>query len=180
MNDPIETHARGRYSRRALPAYRFVPGETPHPTKDPQGHSFGEGTPAVGSWAPEEWRDNEEWLWAVDLFNERYWWESHEALEALWHAAGRSTAPARFVQALIHLSAACLNRRRGHLEAAGSQAVRAVRGIRAARAGRELASGTAGATVMGIDLERLIGDVERSFASEEAPPIRIGLEVERP
>ena len=31
---------------------------------------------------------------------------------------------------------------------------------------------------MGIDLERLIADVERSFASDDGPPIRIELDLE--
>ncbi|HET6638208.1 MAG TPA: DUF309 domain-containing protein [Gemmatimonadota bacterium] len=115
----------------------------------------------------------------MDLFNAEYWWESHEALEALWHAAGRTTTPARFVQALVHLSAACLNRRRGHLAAAQRQAARAVRGLRAARALRGLsAAGSSRAFVMGIDVERLIGDIQRSFASDAAEPVRIELDFE--
>jgi hypothetical protein len=133
----------------------------------------------VARWRPGEWRRLEEWLWAVDLFNAEYWWESHEALEALWHAASRTTAPARFVQALVHLSAACLNRRRGHLAAAQRQAARAVRGLRAASAARGLsATGSPGALVMGIDLKRLIRDVEGSFASDGAESIRIELDFE--
>lgn len=160
-----------RYSTRALPAYRFVPGKSPHPTRDPDGHSFGDGTSASRPWRVEDWRELQEYLWAVDLFNAEYWWESHEALESLWHAAGRTTAPARFVQSLVHLSAASLNRRRGHLDAARRQAARALRGFREARDG----SGV----VMGIDLRRLIAAVERSFASDPGPPIRIELELEQ-
>lgn len=153
-----------RYSSRPLPPYRFVPGTTPHPTRDPEGHSHGVQAPALDPWRPEEWRRIEEWLWAVDLFNNRYWWESHEALEALWHAAGRTTPPARFAQSLVHLSAACLNRRRGHDEAARRQAARAVRGLRAARA--------IGPVVMGLDVEALATDVLRSFsAPDEASPL---------
>ncbi|HJR52786.1 MAG TPA: DUF309 domain-containing protein [Gemmatimonadota bacterium] len=123
-----------------------------------------------GTWRVEDWRQLEEWLWAVDLFNEGYWWESHEALEALWHAAGKTTAPARYVQSLVHLSAACLNRRRGHLAASARQAARAVRGLRAAR--------DEGGILMGIDIERLIRDVERSFESDTGLPIRIDLDLE--
>ncbi|HET7692913.1 MAG TPA: DUF309 domain-containing protein [Gemmatimonadota bacterium] len=131
------------------------------------------------AWRLEDWRGIDEWLWAVDLFNAEYWWESHEALESLWHAAGRTTAPARFVQSLVHLSAACLNRRRGHPEAARRQAARAVRGLRAARAAPVLTGpGKSGAVVMGIDLDRLIRDVEHSFASDGAQPIRIELDFE--
>ena len=156
-----------RYSPRALPPYRFVPGETPHPTRDPLGHSYGCQIEVPGTWRVEDWRQLEEWLWAVDLFNEGYWWESHEALESMWHAAGRTTAPARFVQALVHLSAACLNRRRGHSAAAKRQAARAVEGLRDAPSGSDF--------FMGIDLERLIRNIERSFADERAEPIRIEL-----
>lgn len=165
-----------RYSARELPPYRFVPGDAPHPTRDPDGHSFGERAPALRPWSPAEWRELDEWLWAVDLFNAGYWWESHEALEGLWHAAGRTTPAARFVQALVHLSAACLNRRRGHIEAAHRQAERAVRGLRAASAAPAL--GDARRVVMGIDVAQLIDAVERTFAGEDAPPIRIALDFE--
>lgn len=118
----------------------------------------------MAPWRAEDWRRIEEWLWAVDLFNHGYWWESHEALEALWHAAGRTTPAARFAQSLVHLAAACLNRRRGHDEAARRQAARAVRGLRAARA--------IAPVVMGLDVEALAGVVVRSFsAPDEAPPL---------
>lgn len=158
-----------RYSSRPLPPYRFVPGEAPHPTRDPEGHSHGERPPASEPWRPEEWHELEEWLWAVDLFNDGYWWESHEALEALWHAAGRTTSPARFAQSLVHLSAACLNRRRGHEEAARRQAARAVRGLRAARA--------MGPVVMGLDVEALAADVLRAFSENGGSPPRLELDV---
>ena len=158
-----------RYTSLPFPAYRFVPGEAPHPTRDPGGHSHGERARTLAPWRPEEWRDLEEWLWAVDLFNHGYWWESHEALEALWHAAGRTTPAARFAQSLVHLSAACLNRRRGHEEAARRQAARAVRGLRAARA--------MGSVVMGVDVEALAADVMRSFSAPGETPPRLVLEL---
>jgi hypothetical protein len=100
-------------------------------------------------------------LWAVDLFNDGYWWESHEALEALWHAAGRTTSPARFAQSLV--------RRRGHEEAARRQAARAVRGLRAARA--------MGPVVMGLDVEALAADVLRAFSENGGSPPRLELDV---
>jgi hypothetical protein len=152
-----------RYSPRALPPYRFVPGETPRPSlpADPPARTR-------DGWKPAEWRGIEEWLWAVDLFNHGYWWESHEALEGLWHAAGRTTAQARFVQALIHLSAACLNRHRGHDAAARRQAARAVRGLHSAR--HAIAP-----LVMGIDVEALAADIERAFSGSDDTPVRFEL-----
>jgi hypothetical protein len=161
-----------RYSRLPLPPYRFVPGESPHPTRDPAGHSFGGPPAAPVAWRPEEWWQMEEWLWAVDLFNHGYWWECHEALEGLWHAAGRSTPAARFVQSLVHLSAALLNRHRGHAEAGRRQAARAVRGLRAARA--------MGPVVMGLDVEALAVDVGRAFSAPGGAPPRLELDSEVP
>ena len=180
-HETVDAGSPRRYSPRPLPPYRFVPGETPHPTRDPRGHSFGVKAEVPGPWRLEDWRDLDEWLWAVDLFNQGYWWESHEALEALWHAAGRTKARARFIQSLVHLSAACLNRRRGHPEAARRQAARAARGLRAARDAAALTTpGSSASVVMGIDLARLIQDVEQSFASDGAQPIRIELDCETP
>lgn len=152
-----------RYSSRPLPACRFVPGETARPIPDPEDRVSQERQAPPPGWRPEEWHDLPEWLWALDLFNHGYWWESHEALEGLWHAAGRTTPSARFVQSLIHLSAACLNHRRGHAAAARRQAARAVRGLRAARA--------MGSVVMGIQLVPLAKDVVRAFAGRESSPI---------
>lgn len=154
-----------RYSSRPLPPYRFVPGEVPHPTRDPEGHSPGERLPAPAHWRLEEWRDLEEWLRAVDLFNHGYWWECHEALEGLWLAAGRTTPQARFVQSLVHLSAACLNDRRGHVKASRRQAARAVRGLRASRA--------LGSRVMGVHPAELAESVVRAFSSSESTPARL-------
>ena len=160
-----------RYSSRPLPAYRFIPGETPRPSRDPEGHSRNEASASRAPWTPDEWRALEEWLWAVDLFNHGYWWECHEALEGLWHAAGRRTPHARFAQSLVHLSAALLNRRRGHAEASRRQAARAMRGLRAAR-------GALGRVVMGVDVERLAADVSATFsgAGEPAPLLALAPE----
>jgi hypothetical protein len=48
------------------------------------------------------------WLHALDLFNEGFSWEAHEAWEYFWHALGRTTPEARLVQGLIHLAAAAV------------------------------------------------------------------------
>jgi hypothetical protein len=71
---------------------------------------------------------------------------------------------------LIHLAAACLNRGRDHDAAARRQAARAVRGLRAAR--------VIGQTVMGIDVEDLADEVERTFSRACGEPFRIELDFE--
>ena len=62
------------------------------------------GSPA----APRAMEGADEYLYGIDLYNYAYWWECHEVLERLWHAAGRKTEQANFFRALIQLAAANL------------------------------------------------------------------------
>ncbi|MBU8871321.1 MAG: DUF309 domain-containing protein [Gemmatimonadales bacterium] len=106
-----------RLTDRSLPEYRHIPGKTPHPTRSPQGHSYRlnppENTPlpdlnrVVGS-------DGEDFLYGVDLFNERYWWECHEVMEQFWHASGIGTPAGHVLQAIIQCAAAHLKFTTGH------------------------------------------------------------------
>ncbi len=97
-----------RYSSLPFPTYRFVPGRTPHPTRNPRGHSYGIDRWVVVSFDPSEWCTSTVYLHGVDLFNYAYWWEAHEAWEGLWMAAGRRTPSGRFLQGLIQVSVAHL------------------------------------------------------------------------
>jgi hypothetical protein len=75
---------------------------------------FGAAAPAqVGPLDPDNWRDSEEYLYGIDLFNHGYYWEAHEAWEAVWHAAGRTGRIADFLKALIKLAAAAVKAREG-------------------------------------------------------------------
>ena len=116
-----------RYGTLPLPAYRHRPGTTPHPRRDPTGHSHGKTEEPHPPWQPEYWRTLDAWLHGVDLFNAGYWWEAHEALEALWIAGGRTTPHARFVRGVILISAALLNR---ELKKSGGGKRQAALGIR--------------------------------------------------
>lgn len=117
-------------------------------------------------WSPDQWRSLESWLWGVDLFNHGYWWEAHEAFEGLWHAVGRSGERAGFVQALIHLSAACLNRRRGHRSAARRQARRAAEGL----------GETPGPRYMGLVVQPLVEAIQAWRDDPDAPAPRLALD----
>ncbi len=97
-----------RYSSREFPPYRHVPGSTPHPTRDPEGHSYGGGAGHLPDLNAIDWRLCEHYLFGIDLFNAGYWWEAHEVLEGLWHAAGIGTPAAHVLQAVIQCAAAHL------------------------------------------------------------------------
>jgi len=113
-----DSHSPPRYSRLAFPAYRYIPGRLPHPTRDPDGHSYGREAPALLSFDPDQWRECESYLHGVDLFNHGYWWEAHEAWEACWIAAGRPSTVGLFLQGLIQVAAACLKKHQGHKDSA--------------------------------------------------------------
>lgn len=91
----------------AFPPYRHLPGVTPHPIRDPLGHSYGiEEEHDENLLPPEMWRQNEDYLYGVDLYNFAYWWEAHEAWEGLWHRAEDTYR--LFLQGLIQVSASLI------------------------------------------------------------------------
>ena len=101
----------------SLPPYSYVPGhDLPHPVNDPRGHLHASRESAPEHEPPitaATLADNARWLYALDLFNAGFYWEAHEAWEGFWHALGRTTPEAKFIQGLIHLAAACVKVREG-------------------------------------------------------------------
>ena len=98
-----------RYTTQAFPSYAFVPGEAPHPTRDPRGHSYSEGPESpVPSVEPENWKSSADYLFGVDLYNAGFLWEAHEAWEGLWHVSKHDKVQAQFIQGLIQCTAGCL------------------------------------------------------------------------
>ena len=110
-----------RLSADSFPAYRFVPGRTPHPRNDPQGHSFGKPQADFAEEAlavRRDWRASPHFCYSVDLYNYAYWWEAHEGWEGLWRRYDRDD-PLRFaLQVFIQISAAHLQRFMGHPDGA--------------------------------------------------------------
>jgi len=90
-----------------LPAYTFVPGtETPHPIRNPKGHSYNRKTKITTPLIAENWADNRNYLIAIDFFNLGFYWEAHEEWECLWRVSGPDTTVGRFLKGLIKLSSA--------------------------------------------------------------------------
>ena len=110
---------------RQLPPYSYVPGLAPHPTSDPRGHSYGKHEPAADVLSESSYGTNGTYLYAIDLFNHGFYWEAHEAWEALWHAAGRRGAAADFLKGLIKLAAAGVKLREGRVAGVRQHAARA-------------------------------------------------------
>jgi Domain of unknown function (DUF309) len=87
--------------QKSLPPYAYLPGNNPHPVRDPTGHSYHVEPIPVAAEAP---LISGAFLWGLDLFNHGYYWEAHESWEGLWQVAD---GPLRMLfKGLILLSAA--------------------------------------------------------------------------
>jgi len=155
---------------RELPPYSYVPGQSPHPMSDPRGHSFGRHEPPAAALDNATWRQNDTWLFAIDLFNHGYYWEAHEAWEALWHAAGRKGPTADFLKGLIKLAAAGVKAREGRSAGVRRHALRAA----------ELLTAAPSATCFGIDVagvmtaaKTIAGRADEPVQTKRRLPIRL-------
>ena len=148
MSDPVRPP---RYSARELPPYSYVPGQFPHPIRDPAGHSYAHLPESVTAIDDSNWQTNAAWLWAIDLFNHGFYWEAHEAWESLWHKAGRRGPTANFLKGLIKLAAAGVKHREGRPEGVRRHAARA----------SELLSPSRRQVVFGVGVDPLLTAAEQ-------------------
>jgi hypothetical protein len=157
-----------RYTTRDLPPYSYVPGQHPHPISDPAGHSHGHPPETAAPLDDAQWRTNEVWLWAIDLFNHGFYWEAHEAWEGLWHAAGRRGPTADFLKGLIKLAAAGVKAHEGRPEGVKLHAARAAQLLEPSR----------GRIVFGIGVDALLTESYRLREENSGPwqPLQIWLE----
>lgn len=153
-----------RYTDRPFPSYRFIPGKSPHPTRNPNGHSYNKPLEELTSFASKQWQTCDVYLYGIDLFNYGYWWEAHEALENVWIAAGRKTETGLFIQGLIQISAAHLKKLQGfnipakQLATKGLEKMKHVNGI-----------------YLGIDVSNFRCSVESYFSGNNKSPVIIQL-----
>jgi len=160
----MQTQVRRYLPEEPLPPYTFVAGRFPHPTRDPDGHSFRRVLCQERCPDPNKWDDCRSYLRGIDLFNHGYYWEAHEAWESLWHACGRSGIAGEFLRGLIRLAAAGVKAREGRPEGVRRHAEAAEELLRKVAA--ELASSQS--RFMGIHLDELC-----RFAAELAAGQRI-------
>ena len=149
-----------------MPSYTYIPGsDTPHPIRDPRGHSSGQKRKPPKVLIAESWADNRSYLLAIDYFNLGFYWEAHDEWERLWRVSGPDTTVSRFLKGLIKLSAAGVKVREN-----------SIHGVRrhAASAGEVFADVAAEANsdrYCGLEFTSL------QFAADRAAQIRYNIEV---
>ena len=93
---------------RPFPPYAYLPGRTPHPTRDAGGHSYGRPPDQPDAPDPARWRACDDYLYGIDLFNHGYYWEAHEEFDKLLKLACPDDLIGRFLKGLFKLAAAGL------------------------------------------------------------------------
>jgi hypothetical protein len=163
MNPPVKIST-PRYTDRPFPSYRFVPGKAPHPTRDPEGHSYNKPLEQLDSFEVDQWQYCDEYLYGIDLFNHSYWWEAHEALEAVWVAAGRQTETGQFIQGLIQIAVAHLKKFQGFNDVAKRMAIEGLEKMKRIKG-----------VYFGVDVSTFRSAVESYFSGENKMPVIIEL-----
>ena len=167
MQDPVILEAclaMPRYTNKPFPDYRHVPGQTPHPIRDPGGHSYNRKAEKLGAFDPEDWRSCETYLYGIDLFNHGFWWETHEVLETVWIAAGRRTEAGLFIQGLIQIALAQLKALQGQNTTAQNMA----------RKGLDKMGHYPG-RYLGIDIKTFCAAVKEGFNGDQVEPVTVEL-----
>lgn len=153
-----------RHTRIAFPPYRYVPGRSPHPRRDPGGHSYGRPEPGATLLDPAAWATSTVYLYGVDLHNFAYWWEAHESFEALWQATDKEGPLGQTLQGLIQIAASNLKRFMGAESAAQKLGARGLARL-----------GVAPSPFLGLDVRRFEAEARGYLARERAQPALIRL-----
>ena len=140
-----------RRVERAFPAYRYVPGVLPHPIRHPDGHLYKSSERFDHH---VDWEKDEQFLYGADLFDARYFWESHENWEHCWHKS--QGAYKKCIQGLIQISASILKHHMGSYKPRDTLFHAAFQKLESA-------------PLVGWNFERLIKDTELFFLGGDWP-----------
>jgi hypothetical protein len=90
-----------------LPRYTHVPSSgTPHPYRDPRGHSFNRKPSTPKQLTEENWAECRSYLVGLDLFNLGFYWEAHDEWDRLWRQSGPDSIVGKFLKGLVKIAAA--------------------------------------------------------------------------
>ena len=160
------------------PPYRYLPGSSRHPLRHPEGHLRGRELPEPRYLPAESWSENRPYLMGVDLFNQVFWWEAHEAWEGLWHLADEDKAMSFFLKGLIQAAAALLQRHQR--QESGSQRLfrRSLENL------EETKQLVAAPIYMGLTFDALTDQLHETFSQAQSPgsnePVRVLITLDRP
>jgi hypothetical protein len=109
---------------------------------------YGAAGPKARRLTDSDWWENEDYLYAFDLFNAGYFWEAHTYWERLWHLEGTDEAVRLLLRGLIQLAAARLKLAQNQPEGGRKLAGRVLRAF------KELQGLSGRESYLGVDLSK--------------------------
>ena len=102
-----------RYCRnREFPPYSFIPTKNLNPNSA-GGYREGIPDPISSKIEKNNFFNHDDYLFAIDLINYGYYWESHVYFEAIWHAHGRRGDVASYCKAMVKIAAGAIKHKQG-------------------------------------------------------------------
>lgn len=90
-----------------LPRYTHIPGSgTPHPYRDPRGHSYDRKPQPAKPLLEARWSENRSYLLGLDFFNLGFYWEAHDEWDRLFKTTGPDIEEGKFLKGLVKMAAA--------------------------------------------------------------------------
>ena len=157
----------GRADKLPLPEWRYLPGINDRHEKD----AFDD----VKALCLERTHDGNApadiaWHYGIRLFNEGYYWESHEVLEEVWLRAMPNSRERFLVQSVMHLANGGLKRRLGRTKAAVRLAAMAEECLGRACSHRDK-------PVMGVDAEAMRHNCQKLASDDNLMPLILKYEL---
>lgn len=110
---------------REFPPYKFIQGKSlVHPNKK-GGYRFNIPEPSVESKDLNNFLSNPDFLYSIDLFNHKYYWEAHVWFEAFWMSSAENTENKALFKALILICAAAIKNELEYYDIAEKQFIKA-------------------------------------------------------
>lgn len=100
-----------------FPPYSFIPTKNLSPNKI-GGYREGIADPISKTLDKSNYAEHKEYLFAIDLINNGYYWESHVYFESIWHAHHRKGAIASYCKALVKMAAGAIKIKQGRIDSA--------------------------------------------------------------
>jgi|LGVF01.2.fsa_nt_gb hypothetical protein len=92
---------------RKFPPYSFIPTQNLNPNRV-GGYRENINDPISICISENEYFEHNDYLFAIDLINHGYYWESHVYFEAIWNAHSRKGDIARYCKAMVKIAAGAI------------------------------------------------------------------------
>ena len=104
-------------TNRDFPPYSFIPTQNLNPNRV-GGYRQGIPDPISKPINKDNFFKHQDYLFAIDLLNYGYYWESHVYFEAIWHAHKRKGEVANYCKAMVKIAAGAIKYKQGRVDSA--------------------------------------------------------------